>query len=136
MPVILAIIGLGILVSAIRNTQSELFTLVGQDAPGFMPWLGAIILIGMVGYVKGFEGASRALLLLVVLAIVLANQGAFANLAAAIEHPPAAAPAPAPGPPLVGPAPLQIQGGSSASGSSSFSGIAGSLVGPLSGAIL
>ena len=84
MPFALLIIGAVMLVAAVKNTQSNLATLVKGDfttqngQPSFIYWLVAIFLIGAVGYVPKLKPISTAFLGLVVLVLFLAkgNPGA------------------------------------------------------------
>jgi len=76
MPFALLIIGAVLLVSAIRNTQGDLFTLVSGDFTGqnnFIFWLVAILIIGAVGYIPKVKPLSVAFLSLVVLVMFLAK---------------------------------------------------------------
>ena len=66
-------IGAVLIVAAIRNSQADLFTALGQDVPPFVVWAAAIFAIGAVGYIPGLKPASRGLLALVILVIVLTN---------------------------------------------------------------
>jgi hypothetical protein len=65
-----------LIVAAIRNSQKALFTALGQDVPGFIVWAAAIVAVGAVGYIPGLKGASRGLLALVLLVIILRNYSA------------------------------------------------------------
>lgn len=76
------IVGILLLVSAVRNTQSQLFTLVKGDLTGsdnFLYWIVAILVIGALGYVKELKGFSTAFLVLIAVGIVLSNKGFFAS---------------------------------------------------------
>lgn len=73
---------------AYRNTFSALFTLLTADLPGFAKWALAIIVIGAMQYIPAFSTAAKYLLVLVLLAIVLANRGAFANFSAIVNGQP------------------------------------------------
>ena len=81
----LAFLGLGLVLIVVgyRGTYSELAALVANDMPGFLPWFAAVAALGAIGYAPGLEGLSNALLALVILVIVLANSGAWSNIAAA-----------------------------------------------------
>lgn len=74
MPFALLIFGLVFVVSAIRGTQADLFTLLREDFTGdknFFVWVLAIILIVAVGNVRVLRPVSNAFLGLVVLVIIL-----------------------------------------------------------------
>ena len=109
------------IVSGIRNTQSELGQSLAQDMTGagsFWYWIGAIVIIGAIGYIPALKTPSRLMLLLTAVAMVLANPGFFTEFLAAIQNPqPAAAPA----------APV------ASTSSSSSGGSAGSIVGDVTG---
>lgn len=70
----LLIIGVVLLVSGVRNTQSQLFTLVQGDFTGdsnFFFWFVSILLIGAIGYIPKLKPISTAFLVLVVLVLFL-----------------------------------------------------------------
>lgn len=67
------LIGVVLIVSAIRNSQAALFADLSTDAPGFVVWAAAIFAVGAVGYIPGLKPISRGLLALVLLVIVLKN---------------------------------------------------------------
>lgn len=70
----LIIIGAVLLISAIRNTQGSLFTLIQGDftAPNnFIFWTLSILLIGAVGYIPKLKSISVAFLTLVILVLLL-----------------------------------------------------------------
>ena len=86
----LAIIGIVLLVAAVRGQTSALFALVQSDFTGqdnFVYWLAAILIIGAFGYIPKARPISTALLGLVVVVLFLKNGGTtgtaggfFANL--------------------------------------------------------
>jgi hypothetical protein len=70
----LVAMGIVLLVAAIRNTQSTLFTLLKGDFTGsnnFLFWVVSIIIIGAVGYIPKLKPFSVAFLTLVIIALVL-----------------------------------------------------------------
>jgi hypothetical protein len=72
MAFVFIIIGLVILVSGVRGTQSTLYSLVKNDLDsGFIPWIVAILIIGAVGYVQDLRTLSRAFMALVIIALIL-----------------------------------------------------------------
>lgn len=76
MPFALLIIGLVLIVAAVRNTQDELITIVQGDFQGtgnFIYWVAAILAIGAIGYVKKFKPLSDGFLVLVLLVLVLSK---------------------------------------------------------------
>lgn len=70
------LVALMVLVSAIRNTQGDLFSALAQDVPAFGIWAAAIFALAMIGFVPGLKPVSRGLLALVLLVIVLRNYSA------------------------------------------------------------
>lgn len=82
MPFAFIIVGVLLLVSAVRNTSSDLFTLVKGDFSGsnsFLHWLVAILIIGALGYIEPIRPLSRAFMALVIIVLFLSNQGFFAK---------------------------------------------------------
>lgn len=72
----LLIIGIILIVSAIRNSASQLWTVLVGDFSGpgnFIYWIIALIIIGMVGYVKKLKALSDGLLVLIILALFLSK---------------------------------------------------------------
>lgn len=67
------LIGVILLVAAIRNSQADLFTALGTDVPGFVVWGAALFAVGAIGYVPGLKPISRGLLALVLIVIILQN---------------------------------------------------------------
>jgi hypothetical protein len=131
----LILIGLMLIATALKNTQHELgqqfqTDLLGQD--GFIAWAGAIMAIGAIGYIPGLRTASRYLLVLLGVVMVIRNGGVFANAEAALQGASAAGPAPSVVSPLIGSTAGTGStaggfGGSSSSGGSS----AGSAIGTI-----
>lgn len=95
-------IGLVLLVSAVRNTQGDFFTLVKGDFTGpnnFVYWIAAIGVIGAVGYIPKLKPLSTAFLVLVVLVLVITRGnpngvggGLFEKLTAGLKTTTASAP--------------------------------------------
>jgi hypothetical protein len=82
MPFVFIIVGLVFLVTAIRGTQSDMLGLVKSEFVGknsFIPWASAILILGALGYVKTIRPVTDGMIMLVVLAMVLANKGGFAS---------------------------------------------------------
>lgn len=81
MSLALIIIGLVLLVAALRGTQDDLFNLIHDALTGpvsFIPWLLALLLIGALGYWKPLRGFSRTMMALVIIVIVVTRgQGLF-----------------------------------------------------------
>ena len=71
-----AIVGVVLLTAGIRGTSGDLLTLVKDDLSGFVYWILAIGILGGLGYVDAFRGLSRALLVLVLVVLILAEDKA------------------------------------------------------------
>lgn len=67
------LIGVVLIVAALRNTHSTLFAALGHDVPGFVIWGAAIFGVAVIGFIPGLKPVSRGLLALVVVVIVLTN---------------------------------------------------------------
>jgi hypothetical protein len=83
MPFVFLFVGLLFLVTAIRGTDQAMFALVKSEfwgANSFVPWAAAILILAMVGYVKTVKPIADGLILLVILAMVVANKGGFFNM--------------------------------------------------------
>lgn len=113
-----AFVALLLLIVAVRGTQAQLFGQLTSDLPGFAKWLGALLLIGLIGYVPGLETVSNGLLALVFIVLVLvpSNRSAFQNFANAFKAPPAPT-TPPPAQPLGQYFPVSVLGGGASSGS-------------------
>jgi hypothetical protein len=95
MPYALILIGAVMLVSAVRNTHTELWGLVKEDFTekgGFLTWVAAIAVVGGMGYVPKLKPLSIAFMTLLLVVLVLSNGGVFAKLESFIKS--GAAPAP------------------------------------------
>lgn len=80
MPFVLIIIGLVLLVAAVRNSQDNLFALVQKDVTGqgnFLYWIASIGIIGAIGYVPKLKPISTALLGLIILVLFISKGGFF-----------------------------------------------------------
>jgi hypothetical protein len=136
MPLLFAILGAALLVSAILNTQSQLGTLLAADMPGYLKWAAALIVIGAIGaVVPEARGVSRALLGLVILVIFLTSgSGFFTQFAAAVQSPVAPTATTLPTPQGALPVAVTVSGGTTAaSGAAGAAGAAGSAVSAIPG---
>lgn len=82
MPFALVIIGLTLLISGVKNTQGDLFTLVKGDFTGpknFIFWTVSILIIGAIGYIPKLKPVANSFLVLVIVVLFLSNKGFFAN---------------------------------------------------------
>src|SRR5690349_13269195 len=82
------------LVTALRNTQGQLADALRQDVPHFFSWAGAVVAIGLLGFLPGMRSVSRAFIALIFVVIVLRNyQGIIDGFSAAAKGaPPTTAP--------------------------------------------
>lgn len=88
MPFVLIVIGVTLLVAGAQDTQGKLFALIQGDfvkRPSFIPWIVALLVIGMLGYIDAIRSLMRAFLGLVIIGILLSNRGFFAQLQAALQ---------------------------------------------------
>lgn len=70
----LLIIGITLIVAAVRNTQQELITLLVGDVTGpnnFLYWILAILLVGSIGYIDKLKPISVGLLALIILVLFI-----------------------------------------------------------------
>lgn len=67
------LIAVVLIVSAIRNTHSQLLGALLQDVPGFAVWGAAIFGVAVIGFIPGLKPVSRGLLALVLVVIILTN---------------------------------------------------------------
>jgi hypothetical protein len=82
MPFAFIIIGLVLLIAGVRNTASQLTTLVKGDVTGqgsFVPWIVSILLIGALGYIKPIAPVSRMFLFLVIAVLILKDGNPSSN---------------------------------------------------------
>jgi len=130
-PLALAIIGIALLVSAIRGTQGDLFALLSQDVLGWLKWAAAIVAVGALGYIPHFEGPSRVLLALVLIVLVISNKGIFARLAEQLNAAPSKTAGTAPADKPLGSLPVKLDLGKDGGGG--LGGILGGLGDAVSG---
>jgi hypothetical protein len=128
-PFVLAAVSAVLILSAIRDTQGQLASLLVHDFTGsgsFLMWLAAIVAVGLLGYSPSLKTPSRLLLALIVLGILLSNQGVFAKLQQAVAQPAApSTPPPDPSTQLPNAFPVQVSG--TGAGGSILSSIFGSV---------
>lgn len=99
MPIGLVLLGLMMIVSGAKDTYQELGAALVEDFTGpgnFTWWIAGLGTIGAIGYYKPLQGFSRLFLVLVILSMLLSNQGFFAKLTGSLnagpDHPKAAEP--------------------------------------------
>jgi hypothetical protein len=79
-------IGIVLVVAAIRNSQAALFSALATDVPQFVVWAAALLALGMIGFIPGLKPISRGLLALVIIVIVLNNyKGIIAGFSSAAK---------------------------------------------------
>lgn len=135
MPFVLILIGVLVMVAAIRDQLGALGTLLRGDFSGngnFLYWMAALLVLGGIGYVTPLTRTSRALLALVIVVLFLGNsKGFFARFTAALNQPapPAASEA------AVGQALPDSGSGGGSSGGASTGGITGE-IGAIGGSLV
>lgn len=121
-----ALIAIVLLDVAFRNTQGALSSQLSQDGPGYAIWAVAIVFVGLLSYLPDFQTPGHLLLVLVIVAIVIANKGAFANIQSTFTGSPQSvqvtANQPVTGTPQVD---VALTAGGSSAGGSSAGGVAG-----------
>ena len=73
MPFAILVIGIVLVVAAIRDTQSNLFSALATDVPAFVTWGAAILAVGAIGFIPDLKPISRALLALILVVLILRN---------------------------------------------------------------
>ena len=72
----LLLIGITLVVSAVRDTQGNLVSLISGDFTGpanFWYWIAALLAVGAIGYVPRVKPVSDGLIVLIVLALFLSK---------------------------------------------------------------
>lgn len=78
MPLLFLVAGLILIVTVVRGTTGQFYGALRDDiSGGYLKWLAAILVIGILGYVKPLQEPSRYLLGLVALVILLTRGGGF-----------------------------------------------------------
>lgn len=88
MPIGLVIIGLLMIVTGVKGTQAEFGAQVIGDFTGpgnFIYWLASLGAVGALGYVPAFRKFSIAFMTLIIVAMLIANKGFFAQLQTALQ---------------------------------------------------
>lgn len=87
MPFLFLIAGILFTVSAARNTQSQLLTLLKGDFTGkgnFIYWMVSILIVGSLGYIPRLKPVSVAFLALIIIVLFLKNGGVFSKATSAL----------------------------------------------------
>jgi len=83
MPFVLIIVGVILLIAAVRNTQQKLFFLLANDFTGpnnFIYWFISILIIGAIGYIPKLKPVSDGFLVLVILVLFLRKGTGFFDM--------------------------------------------------------
>lgn len=89
MPFGLIALGVLLLVVGYQDTYKEFASLVKNDFTGkgnFFYWGIAIVVIGLIGHVKGLENFSTAFMVLIIAVMLLNNKGLFATVEKALAQ--------------------------------------------------
>lgn len=83
MPIVLFFIGVILITAGIRGTDEDLANLIKGDFEnsgnqrGFLSWLSAVIIVGLLGYIEPIKPISRGFLVLIVVVLFLSRGGFF-----------------------------------------------------------
>ena len=91
MPFALVFVGLLLIVVGAKGTQNAFGAELKEDFTGqgnFVWWIAAIGSVGALGYIPKLKGFSVAFLSLILIAMLLSNQGFFQNLTKALQSGP------------------------------------------------
>jgi hypothetical protein len=142
MPLAFLLIGAVLIITAIRGTHANLGQLLSQDFTGsgagqghsFLIWMAAIAGVAALGYIPEMKVPARLLLALVILGLLIANKGVFAQASAALGQgipgvtvqQAQAAPT---GEALPAAIPVQLSGAGGSGSAASAAGTAGDVIG-------
>ncbi len=93
MPYGLVIIGLLMIITGINNTYSQFASQLQSDFTGsksFIVWIIALGSVGALGYIKDLRTFSHYFMALILVSMVLANKGVFAQFQSAVASGPKA----------------------------------------------
>jgi hypothetical protein len=79
MALLFVIVGAILAIAAVNGREGDLFQAIGEDVPPVAEQIAAILLIGLLGFIPNMRTPSRALMALVILVILLDEQGAWQN---------------------------------------------------------
>jgi hypothetical protein len=88
MPLLLVAMGVVLLIAAVRGQTTTLFDLLKGDFTGpnnYLIWMGAILGVGMFGYIRSIRPIASAMLVLIVVSMVLSDKGFFTQFAQAFQ---------------------------------------------------
>lgn len=76
MAVPLVLIGIMIVIAGYRDTYAALGSQVYKDLTGgFLPWIGAMLLVGLIGYVPQYRPFSMTLMALILISVIVSKGG-------------------------------------------------------------
>lgn len=87
MPIVLLTVGALFIISSLNGKEHDLATQIYKDFSGddsFVYWIVAIVIIGGVGYIPGWGDVSNLFMALIIIVFILANNGVFTKLEAAL----------------------------------------------------
>lgn len=87
MPFALLIIGLLMIITGINNNYSQFASQLSQDFSGsksFLVWVLALGAVGALGYIKDLRTFSHYFMALILISMILANKGVFAQFQTAL----------------------------------------------------
>jgi hypothetical protein len=114
MPLILIAAGIVLIITGIKGNPSSLWGLVQGDFTGannYVYWMVSILVLGALGYIPQLKNVSRLFLLLVIVVLLIHNQGFFAQLQAFINSGSSVTAASASGAAATTPQPNTVTGG-------------------------
>lgn len=97
MALVLVVIGMLMVITGARGTYAQFGSQVASDFTGPQPftwWIAAIAGVGALGYIDALRVFSRLFMALIIISMVLSNQGFFAKLTDALQKGPEAPKAP------------------------------------------
>jgi hypothetical protein len=137
MAIAFILIGVILVIVAIRNSYAQLGQQLKQDFTGgdnFGYWIASLVIIGAVGYIPYLKTPSRMLLALVITVFLLKNgTGFFSQLNSALKSPPQ--PSKTSTEQIPTSVPVTISGGSGGSGGSGAAGTALGIIGKIAGGL-
>lgn len=87
MPYVVALIGVLLVVTALRGTTGEFLELLRGDVSGFLWFILALIILGAIGaYIPAWQKVSGAMIFLIVVAFMISNRGGIAQLASQVRE--------------------------------------------------
>lgn len=100
MPFLIIIIGVMVLLTAIKGTYQQFGNQLysdlagastsGSQTGGYIYWVSSIIAVGLLGYYSPLQKFSRTFMFLILLGMILANRGIFQQLQQALKQGPQA----------------------------------------------